>query len=113
MKTARTYLAIVSGILAALGFAASSDHDQISAPRILVGLLMGSGMAISMIVRPERVSRKVTYFLVVPLLLALVIHEVRTGTRAEAIVTIAVSLAFLGVQLAFASLAVDSSSAAP
>jgi hypothetical protein len=110
MKTARISLAIVSGILLALGYAASSDHDQLSVSRILAGLLMGSVMAISMIRHPERISRKVLFFIVVPLLFALVIHEIRTGTRAEAIITVAVSIAFMGVQFAFAALTVDPSS---
>jgi hypothetical protein len=104
MKTARISLAVVSGILLALGYTACSDHAGIDQERIVAGLMFGAATAISMIVRPERVSRKLTYFLVAPLILALIVHEVRTGTRAEAIVTIAVGIAFVGVQLAFASL---------
>ncbi|MEK7951785.1 hypothetical protein [Luteolibacter soli] len=53
------------------------------------------------------VSPKVIYFLVVPLVLALVVHEVMTGTRAEAVLTIAVGIAFVGVQIAVAALPAD------
>ena len=107
MKTARISLAIVSGILLALGYAACSDHDQLSPPRIVSGLIFGFVMAITMILRPGRITRKLLLFTAAPLLLALIIHEALTGTRAEAIVTVAVSIAFLGVQFAFASLPAD------
>jgi len=109
MKTVRISLAVASGTLLGLGYIACSDHEKLDGLRILVGIIFAAVNVGTMIARPERFSPKVIYYLVIPLILALMVHEVRTGTLAEAVVTIAVGIAFVAVQLAMSSLPVEPS----
>ena len=75
MKTARISLAIASGALLSLGWAAAGSHDTLHPARILAGFIFGSGLAVSMITGSARITRKTLWFLVAPLLLGLVIFQ--------------------------------------
>jgi mannose/fructose/N-acetylgalactosamine-specific phosphotransferase system component IIC len=110
MKTARISLAVVAGLLLAVGYAAGSGHDRMSVEKIIIGLMFGTFMAFNMIRHPERITRFVMGFVTV-VLLALVVHEFLTATRMEAILTAVLGIAFIGVQVAFASLPADAGKA--
>lgn len=107
MKAARTSLALVSGMILALGYA-SSDDDGWNVIKIVIGLIFGAGLATSMILHPERITRKLSLFVIAPLILILLVYIASKGTLPEVITTTVVALAFLGVQFAFACIAAES-----
>ena len=104
MKIPRIALALVSGILFAFGYLALTDLEHWRAPRIIIGLLFGTAMVASMIRQPERFTRNLSFFGFAPLLALLVVVVALTGTSTELLTTVVCTLAFLGVQIAFAFL---------
>ena len=106
MKTARISLAVVAGLLLGFGFAAGATHERLSAPKILVGLLLGFFTAFNLIRHPEQLTKPRLYLTAI-LLLVLVVYQIVTDTPMEAIVTVVMSCAFMGVMIASASLPVD------
>lgn len=110
MKSARTSLAFASGLLLALGYVSAAEPDGWTVMRIMIGLMFGVCMATSMILWPERITRRLTCFAAAPLVAAFIVaHMARMETRPEVIVTVIAGLAFLGIQFAFASLSTDRS----
>jgi hypothetical protein len=108
MKTARISLAVVAGLLLAFGYAAGSNHDRLSLLKIIIGLMFGTFTTFNLIRHPEQLT-KVRLYLVGILLLALVVCQILTDTPMEAIVTVVMSSAFMGVMIAMASLPMDTS----
>jgi preprotein translocase subunit SecG len=108
MKISRIALAVVSGVLFAYGYFALSGLEHWRATRVLIGIFFGVGMAISMIQQPERFTRKMALFGFAPVLACLVIVVAFTSTRIELLTTVVCTLAFLGVQIAFAFLPSES-----
>lgn len=108
MKTARISLAVVAGLLLASGFAAGWKLDRFDPGKIYTGLMFGTFLAFTMIRHPERVTKLTVGFMTV-LLSVLVVHEFQTAPRGEALLTLFLSVVFVGVQVAFAGLSADPS----
>lgn len=106
MKTARISLAVVTGLLLGFGFAAGATHERLSPPKIVVGLLLGFFSAFNIIRHPEQLTKARLYITAI-LLLVLVVYKSATDSPMEAIVTVVMSCAFMGVMIASASLPVD------
>ncbi|RYD66444.1 MAG: hypothetical protein EOP83_05040 [Verrucomicrobiaceae bacterium] len=109
MKTARISLAVVAGLLLAFGYAAGSGHDRMSQLKIIIGLMFGTFMTFNLIRHPEQLT-KLRLYLVAILLLVLVVYQVLTDPPMEALITVVISSAFMGVMIALASLPADASS---
>jgi len=106
MKTARISLAVVAGLLLAFGFAAGSDRDPLSPPKIIVGIMFGAFTTFNLIRHPEQLTR-VRLSLVGILLLTLVVWQIGTDNPMETLITVVMSSAFMGVLIAAASLPMD------
>ena len=101
MKISRKLTAVAIGIVIASGFFLINDSHEHPGPRVVCGIIFGTGMAASMISRPDRITYRHIAFLVAPLLAALVtftaIYEPQrvVPTFFWALIYIALQVAFL------------------
>ena len=104
MERLRKILSIAYGVLLGTGMAwAGGCYQAWSGPRIMVGVMLGIGAAVSLLHRPERHTRKLVVYVHVPLMAGLVIWMVSYGKDAYASWVSAIGGAlFLAISFALA-----------
>jgi len=93
-------LAVISGSVLTGLYLLGTSEGEIGA-KVVVGVLLGIAVTWNMIQRPERITRRTTLFLTVPLLIVLIVVVALTESRMNFAITAVGALAFIGVQLAF------------
>ncbi len=104
MERLRKILLVAYGVLLGTGMAWAGGGDQAwSGHRIMVGMMLGIGAAVSLLHRPERHTRKLVVYFNVPLMTGLVIWMVSYGKDACTAWVAAIGGAlFLGISFALA-----------
>ena len=104
MQPACKVLAIAAGVLVALTYAWPSKTGEWGIKGAVIGLFFGSMVVAGMLREPKRITLALVGYVMVPLVIVWLFVLERQGDLRDPALQIALFIAFLGVQAAFAIL---------
>ena len=100
MNTIQKLIAVIASVVVACGYIIIADSNDHVGPRIVIGFVFGVGIGASMILRPDRFTKKHIAYIITPLLAALVIWMTIYETS-KAMSTFIWALSYLALLVAF------------